>query len=207
VDLKIAGPTAEQRTFLSDYVAQLGAVIAPTDDWIEKICATRALWLAAKAKGGKVIFVGNGGSAGIASHLAIDLAKNGGVPATCFNDGGQITCLANDYGFENWIAHAVRLYAQPADSLVAISSSGRSPNILNGVAKAREMGLSVVTLSGMAPDNPLRALGDVNFWADSRGYNIVETAHQFWMMSAIDLIIGKVEYPASPAPAAAAARP
>jgi hypothetical protein len=55
----------------------------------------------------------------------------------------------------------------------------------------------VITLSGMSADNPLRKLGDVNYWADSRSYNIVETAHQFWMMAVIDLIIGRAEYPAS----------
>ena len=59
------------------------------------------------------------------------------------------------------------------------------------------MNLDVITLSGMSPDNPLRELGDVNYWVDSRSYNIVETAHQFWMMAVIDLIIGRAEYPAS----------
>ena len=59
------------------------------------------------------------------------------------------------------------------------------------------MKLDVITLSGMNADNPLRHLGDVNFWADSRSYNIIETTHQFWMMAAIDLVIGRAEYPAS----------
>src|SRR5260370_1111303 len=149
---------------------------------VAQISATRAIWLGARERGGRVIFIGNGGSAGIASHLAIDLSKNAGVPATCFNDASAITCLANDYGFEEWLAHAVRLNARPGDCLVAISVSGRSKNILNAVAKAREMKLEVVTMSGMSPDNPLRSLGDVNYWVDSRSYNIVETAHQFWMM-------------------------
>jgi phosphoheptose isomerase len=83
---------------------------------------------------------------------------------------------------------------KPGDALVAISSSGKSQNILNGVAAAREIGMSVVTLSGFAAENPLRQLGDINFWIDSKAYNIVETAHQFWMMSVIDLIIGRAEY-------------
>jgi phosphoheptose isomerase len=78
---------------------------------------------------------------------------------------------------------------------VAISSSGQSKNILRAVEQARTMRLDVITLSGMNADNPLRELGDINFWVDSRSYNIVETAHQFWMMAAIDLIIGRVEYP------------
>ena len=185
------------KAFLDDYVRRLHRVITVHDDVCAQVSATRAIWLRTRESGGRVIFIGNGGSAGIASHLAIDLAKNAGVPATCFNDASTITCLANDYGFETWLAHAVRLNARAGDCLVAISSSGRSKNILNAVAKAREMHLDIVTLSGMNPDNPLRSLGDINYWVDSRSYNIVETAHQFWMMAVIDLIIGRAEYPAS----------
>ena len=187
----------DQKAFLHDYMGRLHRVITTDDALFSQISVTRDAWLRSRERGGRVIFIGNGGSAGIASHLAIDLSKNAGVPALCFNDASLITCLANDYGFEHWMAHAVRMSARAEDCLVAISSSGRSNNIINAVAKAREIGLQVVTLSGMAADNPLRKLGDVNFWADSRSYNIVETAHQFWMMAAIDLIIGRAEYPAS----------
>ncbi len=189
--------TANDRLFLTDYFARLQEANALGDSLMDKVAATRDAFTAAKEAGGKVAIVGNGGSAGIAAHIAIDLAKNGRVPAVCFNDAAQITCLANDYGFENWLAHAVRMNLRKGDVLVAISSSGKSPNILNAVGAARDLGLSVVTLSGFLPDNPLRALGDINFWADSRAYNIVETVHQFWLMSVIDLIIGKAEYAAS----------
>ena len=187
----------DHKSFLDDYVGRLHRVITTDAGLFEQISATRAIWLLTRARGGRVIFIGNGGSAGIASHLAIDLSKNAGLPALCFNDASLITCLANDYGFEEWMSHAVRLNARPEDCLVAISSSGRSKNIINAVAKAREIGLAVITLSGMSFDNPLRVLGDINYFADSRSYNIVETAHQFWMMSVIDLIIGKAEYAAS----------
>jgi D-sedoheptulose 7-phosphate isomerase len=183
--------------FLGAYVAELHRLTKLTPELVRNVEATRTLWLAARDTGGKVIFVGNGGSAAIAAHLAVDLAKNARLPATCFNDGAQITCLANDYGFENWIAQAVRQSAMAHDVLVAISASGRSANILNGVAAAREIGAKVVTLSGMHPDNPLRQHGDVRFWADSMAYNIIETVHQFWMMSVIDLIIGRSDYPAN----------
>jgi D-sedoheptulose 7-phosphate isomerase len=192
-----AAADPDHKAFLGDYVGRLHRVITTDDALFEQIIATRVIWLLTRARGGRVIFIGNGGSAGIASHLTIDLSKNAGLPALCFNDASLITCLANDYGFEEWMAHAVRLNARPEDCLVAISSSGRSKNIINAVAKAREIGLAVITLSGMTADNPLRALGDINFWADSRSYNIVETAHQFWMMAAIDLVIGRAEYPAS----------
>ncbi|SDS22828.1 SIS domain-containing protein [Bradyrhizobium canariense] len=187
----------DHKTFLDDYMGRLHRVITTDDELFAQIAATRAIWLRTRDRGGRVIFIGNGGSAGIASHLAIDLSKNASVPAICFSDASMVTCLANDYGFEEWLAHAMRLNARTGDCLVAISSSGRSKNILNAVAKARAMQLDVITMSGMSPDNPLRELGDVNYWVDSRSYNIVETAHQFWMMAAIDLIIGRAEYPAS----------
>jgi D-sedoheptulose 7-phosphate isomerase len=189
--------TNQDRQFLADYFDRLARVNVLDEGLIEKIAAARDIFVTAKQQGGRVAIIGNGGSAAIASHIAIDLAKNGKVPATCFNDGAQITCLANDYGFEHWLAHAVRLNLRSGDVLVAISSSGKSRNILEGVKAARELGLKVVTLSGFLPDNPLCSLGDVNFWADSRAYNIVETAHQFWLMSIIDLIIGKAEYSAN----------
>ncbi len=188
---------SDHKAFLADYVGRLHRATTVNNDLCEQVSATRAIWLRTRERGGRVIFIGNGGSAGIASHLAIDLAKNAGINATCFSDASMMSCLANDYGFETWIAHAVRLNARAGDCMVAISSSGRSKNILNAVAMSREMKLDVVTLSGMTSDNPLRSLGDVNYWVDSRSYNIVETTHQFWMIAVIDLIIGRAEYPAS----------
>lgn len=188
---------SQDHAFLLDYFDRLLRANELNAGLVEAIATTRDIFLEAKRLGAKVAIVGNGGSAGISAHIAIDLSKNGKIPAICFNDAAQITCLANDYGFENWIAHAVRMNLHPGDVLVAISSSGKSPNILNAVKAAKELDLKVVTLSGFLPDNPLRKLGDVNFWADSRAYNIVETAHQFWLMSVIDLIIGKAEYSAS----------
>ncbi|HVZ02875.1 MAG TPA: SIS domain-containing protein [Dongiaceae bacterium] len=189
--------SAADQGFLDDYFGRLLRGIGPRAELFAQIGQTRDLLLEVRGRGGKAIIVGNGGSSAIASHLAIDFAKNAKVPMICFGDAAQITCLANDYGYEHWLAAAIRMNGRPGDALIAISSSGKSPNILNGVAAARELGMSVVTLSGFAADNPLRKLGDINFWIDSKAYNIVETAHQFWMMSVIDLIIGRAEYSAS----------
>ncbi len=183
--------------FLADYVRRLRDATELTDERRGWFRATREIWRETRAAGGRVVFIGNGGSAAIASHLAGDLSKAGGVPALCFNDASLITCLANDYGFENWIAHALLLNCRPSDSLVAISSSGRSANILNAVAAARRLEMKVVTLSGMEADNPLRRLGDVNLWLDSKAYNIIESAHQFWLMMVLDWIIGRAEYKAN----------
>ena len=93
---------------------------------------------AAHDAGSKIIFVGNGGSAGIASHLAIDFSKNGGLRALAFNDPAALTCLGNDLGYENVFAKQLDFHARPGDLLIAISSSGRSPNILGAVKMARD---------------------------------------------------------------------
>src|SRR5690606_334314 len=121
-----------------------------------EVAATR--FRAAASQGGKVMLVGNGGSASIASHMAVDLSKNAGIPALAFNDGVTLTCLGNDLGYDQVFARQIEMYGKPEDVLVAISSSGNSPNILNAVAAARRLRLPVLTLSGFKPDNRLRAL-------------------------------------------------
>jgi D-sedoheptulose 7-phosphate isomerase len=145
---------------------------------------------ALKADGGKLMFVGNGGSAGICSHMATDFAKNAGLPALAFNDGAQLTCLGNDLGQAEVFAYPVRLHGGAGDLLIAISSSGRSANILNAVAAARGVAAHVVTLSGFAADNPLRRAGDFNLYVPADEYGFVEVAHQAWCHALIDLYMG-----------------
>jgi len=142
------------------------------------------------AAGGKIMFIGNGGSAGIASHLAIDYTKNGGLRATAFNDPAALTCLGNDFGFEHVFAKQIEAHARPDDLLVAISSSGRSADILNGVAAARGRKCAVVTMSGFKGDNPLRKLGDYNFFVGSGEYGFVEIAHLALCHAVLDLAMG-----------------
>jgi len=91
--------------------------------------AAEIIWQA-KANGRKIIFVGNGGSAAMASHLSVDLTKAAGIRAINFNEADLLTCLANDYGYEHWVAHALEAYADKSDVVVLISSSGKSPNII-----------------------------------------------------------------------------
>ena len=140
--------------------------------------------------GNTILFIGNGGSAGITSHMAIDFSKCGGMRATCFNDGSALTCLGNDLGYDQVFAHPVGLHGRPGDLLVAISSSGRSPNILNGVAAGRERGCRILTLSGFAPDNPLRGMGDVNLYVGSNVYGFVEITHMALLHAVLDLKVG-----------------
>jgi D-sedoheptulose 7-phosphate isomerase len=142
---------------------------------------------ATHARGNKMMFVGNGGSAAIASHMAIDWSKNGGLRSTAFNDASALTCLGNDFGYEHVFAKQIEMHGRDGDLLVAISSSGRSANILNACEAARRGGCRIVTLSGFSADNPLRRLGDVNFYVASGEYGFVEMAHLVLCHTVIDL--------------------
>lgn len=135
---------------------------------------------------GAVYVIGNGGSAGIASHVITDFVNVAKLRAYTLHDPSLMTCMANDYGYENAFARLLKQMAKPGDALVAISSSGRSANIRNAAAQMTQSGGSVITLSGFAADNPLRALGDVNIWLDSTDYGFVEIGHQFVLHNVAD---------------------
>lgn len=151
-----------------------------------------SLIISQTAKDNKVIFIGNGGSASIASHMAIDFWKNGGMKALSFNDSSQLTCLSNDYGYQYVFEKPIRVFAAPGDVLVAISSSGCSENILRAVSAAKEGRCRVITMSGFNPENPLRySNGDLNFYIPVQSYGFVEIIHQAICHCVLDLIIEK----------------
>lgn len=156
----------------------------------EAVARAVAVALAIKGRAGRVMFIGNGGSAGIASHMATDWLKNGGFAATCFNDGAALTCLANDLGFDQVFAVPIARHARAGDLLFAISSSGKSASILNGVTAARQAGAHIITLSGFKSDNPLRKLGDLNFWLPDGHYGFVEIGHLALCHAILDMTMG-----------------
>jgi D-sedoheptulose 7-phosphate isomerase len=140
-------------------------------------------------KKNKVMIFGNGGSAAIASHFSVDLTKNTNIRCLNLNEHSLITCFANDYGYEKWVEKSIYFYGEKSDVLILISSSGQSKNILNGVRAAKKKGFSkIITLSGFEASNPLKKMGDINLWVDSKIYNIVENAHQYFLLTCIDLI-------------------
>jgi len=141
------------------------------------------------ASGGKLIFIGNGASASIASHMAVDFWKNGKIPAISFNDSSLLTCLGNDYGFEHVFEKPIRMFANEKDVLFAISSSGKSKNILFGVSAAREKDLRIITCSGFEENNPLNRKGDINFYVPSSNYGHVEALHTSICHAMVDGIV------------------
>ena len=139
--------------------------------------------------GGKIIFIGNGASASIASHMSTDYWKNGDMRAIAFNDAALLTCLSNDCGYENVFGKSVEMFADEGDVLVAISSSGQSESILNGVRAAKKLGVHVVTLSGFSLDNQLRRMGEINFYVPDSAYGPVEILHLSVCHCILDIII------------------
>ena len=162
--------------------------VKPELQELKKIC------LELKAKGNKLIMAGNGASATIASHAATDFTKQAKVRSLCFTDASLITAFGNDYGYENWVAEAIKSYYKNGDVVILISSSGSSKNIVNAAKKAKQLNLRVVTFSGFTEDNPLRQIGDLNFWLPSKAYNIIENTHSIWITTVVDMILGKAEY-------------
>src|SRR3989338_10285965 len=91
--------------------------------------------------GGKLLFIGNGASASIASHMAVDFWKNAGIKAFSFNDAVTLTCLSNDYGYRHVFEKPICVFGDKKDLLIAISSSGQSENILRAAIAAKEKGI------------------------------------------------------------------
>ena len=158
--------------------------VDPSD--LEKVLE---LVIACSSNGGKILLFGNGGSAAMASHVSVDFTKAAGVRSVNFNEADLITCFANDYGYENWVAEAIKAFGDPKDLTILISSSGNSLNMINGAEAAKRIGTSVVTLTGFSPKNPLRTFGQVNLWANSTAYNVVEMTHHIWLLAIVDMVI------------------
>ncbi|EKD72996.1 MAG: phosphoheptose isomerase [uncultured bacterium] len=141
-----------------------------------------------RTKNNAIYLIGNGGSAGVASHALTDFLNVCRLRAYVLHESSLITCMANDFGYENAYARILNTVMCPGDMLIGISSSGKSLNICNAAKIATEKNGIVITLSGFKQDNPLRKLGDLNFWLDSCDYGLVEIGHAFILHNISDRI-------------------
>ena len=182
--------------FLQNYLIDFSNLIKPNKNIVDKLIEVKNIFLKTSRKKGKILIFGNGGSAAIASHVSVDLTKNAKIRSVNFNESDLITCFSNDYGYERWIEKAVDFYADKNDTLVLISSSGKSKNMINACKAARRKKIKVISLTGHIKNNPLSKIADLSLWIDSKAYNFVENTHQIWLLTICDLIIGKREYPA-----------
>jgi D-sedoheptulose 7-phosphate isomerase len=132
-----------------------------------------------RSRGGNLFLVGNGGSAAVVSHILTDFINVAKLNARTLHESSLLSCMSNDYGYENTFSEPLSTLAREQDLLIAISSSGRSPNIHNAVKSIKKAGGEAITLSGFDQDNPLRSMGDLNIWLDSNSYGLVEIGHLF----------------------------
>ena len=142
-----------------------------------------------KKKDAKIILAGNGGSAALSSHVAVDFTKTTKIRAINFNEADLITCFANDYGYENWLSQALKSYAKKNDLVILVSSSGQSKNMINAANFCKKQKISLITFTGFSKTNNLRKLGKINFWCDSKSYNKVEMTHHVWLLMIVDYMI------------------
>lgn len=182
--------------FIKNYLNDFSDLIKPNKDIVGKLIKVRDIFLNTSKKKGKILIFGNGGSAAIASHVSVDLTKNAKIRTVNFNESDLITCFSNDYGYERWVEKAVDFYADRNDTLVLISSSGKSKNMINACKAAKRKKINVISFTGHLKNNPLSRITQLSLWIDSRAYNFIENTHQIWLLTVCDLIIGKREYPA-----------
>ncbi len=149
------------------------------------------LFITIKNKNKKIIIIGNGGSAAIASHVSVDLTKNSKVRSINFNEADLITCFANDFGHHNWMKEALKHYHDKEDLVVLISSSGKSKNILNAAKWCKQNSVNFITFSGMEKNNQLIQINKkgINFWVNSKSYNHIEMIHHIWLLYLVDMMI------------------
>ena len=184
--------------FLNNYFKNIAIFLNNSEKDINKLIQIQKIFKSTAKKRKKIIFCGNGGSAATSSHVAVDLTKNAKIRSINFNEADLITCFSNDYGYERWIEKAIDYYAEKGDLLILISSSGKSPNMVKAAKffKKNKIG-KLVTFTGHKKSNALKKVGDLNFWINTKSYNLVENMHQFILLSVVDLIIGKSEYSAN----------
>jgi len=137
---------------------------------------------------GSIYAIGSGGSAALACHAVTDMVNACHLRAFTLSDPALLTCMSNDYGYDQAYATTLANFGQPGDLLLAISSSGGSPAIHHAVNRMRTLGGKAITLSGFSPDNGLRRLGDLNFWLPCRQFGPVEIGHGYLLHEMTDRV-------------------
>ena len=151
-------------------------------DHADRIVEVARLLATAFREGRKVLLFGNGGSATDAAHIAAEFVgrykrERAPLPAIALaTDIAAITCIANDYGYDELFARHVRAHGQKGDIAIAISTSGNSANVLNGAAAARECGLTTIAWTGAA-GGKLAGLVDYPFIVPSTVTSRIQESH------------------------------
>lgn len=158
----------------------------------EALAAVQEIFVQTRARNSGVWWVGNGGSSALCSHLSQDMLNKLKLRSMVFSDAPMLTCMANDFGYENIYARPLETLAATGDLLIAVSSSGQSKNILNCVDLAAQKKMPSITLSAFKPDNPLwMRPSDVSVYLPCSLYGQVEVGHEALLHSAIETLYFK----------------
>ncbi|MGB0249959.1 MAG: D-sedoheptulose 7-phosphate isomerase [Flavobacteriales bacterium] len=185
-----------QRNRLDEHfseAAQLLDTVRNDAAFMDAVEAAGMAMCQAIAQGGKIISCGNGGSMSDAMHFAEELSgryrdDRPGLPAISCSDPSHITCVGNDYGFDQVFARFVQALGQSGDCLLAISTSGNSANVLEAAKAAKSKGMTVIGLTGRG-GGALKALCDAAVDVPWDGYaDRVQEVHIKVIHAWIDLI-------------------
>ena len=160
-----------------------------SDDYEQGMQKLIDLFSRAKIEGKRVFFIGNGGSAAIASHMTADFMKNGGMKTYSLYDNSVTTCMGNDYGYEYVFSRPLELLANENDILTAISSSGNSQNIVNAIQAAQRKNMNVITFTGFKKENRISSMGIYNVHVPVEHYGMVESIHNLILQQIVDVIL------------------
>ena len=183
------------RLNLTKYYSEINNLLKIDNNIKKKISQTANLFKKCNAKGGRVVFFGNGGSASTANHVSVDLSKNAKISSINFNESNLITCFSNDCGYSNWMKKSIELYCNKNDIIVLLSVSGSSENIINETKISKKKKLPIITFTGFKKNKVMKLNENgINFHVKSNSYNIVEIVHHVYLLSIVDFIIGKSRY-------------
>ncbi|HAS36815.1 MAG TPA: phosphoheptose isomerase [Flavobacteriales bacterium] len=146
-----------------------------TEENFHKIQAAASLLSQSLARDGRIISCGNGGSMSDAMHFAEELSgkfreERKAYSAMAISDAGHLSCVANDYGYAEVFSRYVEAHGRPGDSLLVISTSGNSENVLKAAQKAHEIGMNVIGLTGKT-GGPLAELCDIEIRVEHMGFS------------------------------------
>lgn len=175
-----------QYTSAGSYFGEYAKELARASESIDGVAIDRAAELLSHtySRGARMFSCGNGGSASIANHIQCDHVKgirNGtGLAPQVLSLSTNVellTAIANDIGYHDVFVYQLQSQSVPGDALIAVSSSGRSRNIVDALTWARDNGLRTIAITGF-DGGPARSAAEVSIHVDSTNYGIIEDLHQ-----------------------------
>lgn len=178
--------------FLQDYIQRVASSVVKTQyDTLAEIVGAI---LKTKNNGQRIFTAGNGGSAATASHICNDLLKGArvmgreGFRAFCLNDSSPVvTCLANDFSYKDIYSIQLKTFANPGDLFIVFSGSGNSPNILESLQTAREIGMNTIGFGGR-DGGKMRDLCDHILIAPTYSMEELEDMHMIYVHAIVSLL-------------------